>query len=59
MFIDYDTADKVFSILCEDCGHVWKFTKEDCECETDYAWYFFCPECGKYITEVSKSVIPC
>ncbi len=56
MFIDYDAADKIFSILCEDCGHIWKLTKEDFEDETDYAWYFSCPKCGRNMA-VSKTVI--
>jgi len=57
MFIDYDTADGIFSILCEDCSYIWKFTKEDFDDETDYAWYFFCPRCGECIA-VPKTVIP-
>ena len=50
MFIDYDTADGIFSILCEECGHIWKLTKEDFDDETDYAWYFSCPRCGEWIS---------
>ena len=56
MFIDYDAVDEIFSILCEDCGHIWKLTKEDFDDETDYAWYFSCPRCGEYIF-IPKTVI--
>ena len=58
MFIDYDTVDGIFSILCDDCGcgHTWKLTKEDFEDENDYAWYFSCPRCGEHIA-VPKTAI--
>ena len=45
----YDIVDEIFSILCEDCGHIWKLTKEDFEDESDYAWYFTCPRCRRNI----------
>ena len=56
MFIDYDTADKIFSILCEDCGHIWKLSQEDFTDETDYFWILVCPRCGETIL-ISKSEI--
>ncbi len=56
MFIDYDAADKIFSILCEDCGHIWKLSQEDFTDETDYFWILVCPRCGETIL-ISKSEI--